>query len=199
MSSDEELFLDGGDTAMTQLVGRFERPLFRFLFQLTNDAQLAEDIFQECFLRLHRSRGAYRHGQPLKPYLYRIALNAFHDTRTKRGRPTVSLDDPAPLTSPPSPLSCEERGSDVSERTETKDQLRAALASLPENEREVVVLRVFEDLTFQEIARIQDIPVPTAKSRMLYALRRMRPALERYMSGANKSAGILPARNPNNE
>src|SRR5690349_17263954 len=79
---------------MTQLVGRYERPLFRFLFQLTNDTQLAEDIFQECFLRLHRSRNAYRAGQPLKPYLYRIALNALHDARAKRPT-TVSLDDPS--------------------------------------------------------------------------------------------------------
>src|SRR5579862_505111 len=108
---------------MTQLVGRYERPLFRFLFQLTNDAQLAEDIFQECFLRLHRSRASYRRDQPLKPYLYRIALNALHDARAKR-LPTISLDDPA-LPSPP--LLAGERAGGRGEGAETQAQLRAAL------------------------------------------------------------------------
>ena len=182
MKTDEELFLSGGDTAMTELVGRYERPLFRFLLHLTHDQQLAEDVFQESFLRLHRARASYRSDQPLKPYLYRIALNALRDQRSKR-RPSVSIDNDSKgsiALRAPGP-----RPEDASERSETQRQIRAALLGLPEAEREVVVLRVFEDLSFAEIACIADIPIPTAKSRMLYALRRMKPELERYLSGAS--------------
>ncbi len=185
MKTDEELFLSGGDTAMTELVGRYERPLFRFLLHLTNDAQLAEDVFQESFLRLHRSRSTYRSDQALKPYLYRIALNALRDQRSRQ-RPSVPLETAA-LQSQTNPAlrASGPRPDDAYETSETQRHIRAALVALPESEREVVVLRVFEDLSFPEIARIVDIPIPTAKSRMLYALRRMKPALERYLSGAS--------------
>ena len=184
MKTDEELFLSGGDTAMTELVGRYERPLFRFLLHLTHDPQLAEDVFQESFLRLHRARATYRPDQALKPYLYRIALNALRDQRSKR-RPSVSIDQTSDSKRSIALRSPGPRPEDESERSETQRQIRAALLGLPEAEREVVVLRVFEDLSFAEIARIADIPIPTAKSRMLYALRRMKPELERYLSGAS--------------
>lgn len=185
MKTDEELFISGGDTAMTELVGRYERPLFRFLLHLTNDPQLAEDVFQESFLRLHRARTSYRPDQTLKPYLYRIALNALRDQRLKQ-RPGVSIDTAASDSKASLALRAPgPRPEDAFEKSETQRQIRAALIALPEAEREVVVLRVFEDLSFPEIARIADIPIPTAKSRMLYALRRMKPALERYLSGAS--------------
>lgn len=185
---------------MTQLVGRFERPLFRFLLQLTGDAHLAEDLFQETFLRLHRARGSYDPAQPLKPYLYRIALNTVHDARARAAaRPaTVSLDqlpsrarqqaadDAGPPLQERITAAAPDPGEDC-QRAETRLQVRTALAALPDMEREVVVLRVFEGLTFPEIARVTDTPVATAKSRMLYALRRLRPVLEAYVSGGAAS------------
>jgi RNA polymerase sigma-70 factor (ECF subfamily) len=200
LSSDEELFLNGGDAAMTQLVGRFEYPLFRFLLHATGDAHAAEDLFQETFLRLHRARGSYNPGQPLKPYLYRIALSALADARTRNGRAmkSVSLDGPPPgsgsvgrasvpamrdsLAAPAS------EPHDDCQREETRMHVRAALQALPDMEREVVLLRIFEGLTFAEIAQITNAPVATAKSRMLYALRRLRPVLEAYLSG--KPSGL---------
>ena len=163
---------------MTQLVGRFERPLFRFLVRLTGDAHLAEDLFQETFLRLHRARNSYQPTQPLKPYLYRIALNAAHDARSK----CVPLAAGSLAASAPPPLeqisSSAPQPAEDCQLSETRTQVRAALAKLPEAEREVVLLRIFEELSFAEIAQITKVPVPTAKSRMLYALRRLRPALE---------------------
>jgi RNA polymerase sigma-70 factor, ECF subfamily len=203
LDSDAELFLNGGDAAMTQLVGRFEYPLFRFLLNVTGDAQAAEDLFQETFLRLHRARGSFNPGQPLKPYLYSIALNTVRDAKARNpGSRAVSLD--APPSTPSrgwegdggrgaAPLHENLRAAtpephEDCQQEETRTQVRAALDGLPDMEREVVLLRIFEGLTFAEIAQITGAPVATAKSRMLYALRRLRPVLEAYLSG--KPSGL---------
>ena len=71
--------------------------------------------------------------------------------------------------------------SDSSERAETKQRVQNALRELPDAEREVVVLRMFDDMSFSNIAEVTDVSVSTAKSRMRYALIRLRPALMRYV------------------
>jgi len=163
---------------MTTLVRRYEQPLFRFLLAWTRDTQASEDIFQETFLRLHRSRGSFRAGSPLKPYLYQIALNLARDARAKAlaRPPAFSLEDPPgarkePRETAPSPA-------EAAAAREAEARIRGALEGLPESERTVVALRVFEGLSFPEIAEATGVPIPTAKSRMIYALRRLRPALE---------------------
>ncbi len=177
-ATDEELFSKGNEAAMTVLVRRYEQPLFRFLFSRTRDAHLAEDIFQETFLRLHRSRGSFRAGSPLKPYLYQIALNLARDARARiRNRPpAASIEDPPtaqeePRAEAPSPA-------ETAAAREAGVRIRNAMEDLPDAERTVVDLRVFVGLSFPEIAEMTGAPIPTAKSRMLYALRRLRPALE---------------------
>ena len=183
---------------MTQLIGRYERPLYRFLLRISGDAHLAEDLFQETFLRLHRARADFRSGMPLKPYLYRIALNAFRDARSAQHRPNASLDAPTPGTAAEpanGPATLHDRvpsgtgePSAAAEQGELHAQVRRAVESLPQAEREVVLLRVFEGLSFSEIATVTGVPLPTAKSRMLYALRRLRPVLEKYLSGGGSNS-----------
>ena len=193
--SDERLFLNGGDAAMTQLVGRYERPLYRFLVNLVGDVHLAEDLFQETFLRLHRSRSNFQSGARLKPYLYRIALNAARDAHTKKRKSArkISLDGSSgpPGDSPGEtgeavkthlPDGEPEPGANV-EQAELRTRMQSAVKRLPESEREVVLLRVFDGLSFPEIAEVTGVPIPTAKSRMLYALRRLRPLMEGYIAG----------------
>ena len=158
---------------MTRLVGRYERPLYGFLLRLCGDRQAAEDLFQETFLRLHRSRGSFDGRRPLKPYLYRIALNAARDWKGREARrQTLPLRSGAPLPDPaPSPH-------EAAVAFERRRDVHASVAALPEHERLVVWLRVFQGLTFPEVAAAMETPVATAKSRMLYALRRLRPVLE---------------------
>jgi RNA polymerase sigma-70 factor (ECF subfamily) len=184
--TDEQLLRDGNDGAMAELVGRYERPLVHFLLRMVGERAAAEDLFQETFLRLHRGRFTFDARLPLRPYLYRIAVNAAREMLARnasRPRP-VSLDGPSggvsavdcPADEAGDPVALEEGG-------EMKERVRSAVAALPPAEREVVHLRVFEGLKFREIAQITGVPLATAKSRMLYALRRLRPALETYLQG----------------
>jgi RNA polymerase sigma-70 factor (ECF subfamily) len=186
LRTDEQLFMDGGDGAMAELVGRYERPLFHFLLRIVGEAGLAEDLFQETFLRLHRYRSAYEAGSPLKPYVFRIAVNAAREVLKRKGsRPKVaSLNG----DSNASPLREQLPGrspdpTEAGEGDEMKGKVRAAVAALPPDERQVVHLRVFEGLKFREIAEATGVPLATAKSRMLYAIRRLRPVLEAYIRG----------------
>lgn len=182
---------------MTRLVGRYERPLYRFLLHLLGDAHLAEDCFQETFLRLHRARERFDGAQRLKPYLYRIALNVARDMRRRHAAQPRAVplsngergDDRPNGPSIPAPPSGDPGVPQQHADRELRGQVRAAVAALPEAEREVVVLRLFEGLTFAQVAEVAGVPVPTAKSRMLYALRRLRPVMERYLSSGADLSG----------
>jgi len=169
--SDESLLEAGTESAMTRLVGRYERPLFAFLLKRCGDAQLAEDCFQETFLRAWRSRRSFRSGRRLAPWLYRIALNVARDALARRGRDRVlPLEgDPAPDPQPSPP--------EQAARADTLARVREGIAALPDAERIVVELRLYAGLTFSEIATAMETPVTTARSRMVYAIRRLRPLL----------------------
>jgi len=163
---------------MTRLVGRYERPLYAFLLKRCGDAQVAEDCFQETFLRAWRSRRGFRAGEQLAPWLYRIALNVARDALARRGRDrAVPLDgDPAP---DPGPTPAE-AAADHDART----RVRAGIAELPDAERTVVELRLYAGLSFPEIAEAMRTPVTTARSRMAYAIRRLRPLLAAALGDA---------------
>jgi RNA polymerase sigma-70 factor (ECF subfamily) len=171
---------------MAELVRRYETPLYRFILSMVGDAGLAEDLFQETFLRFHRYRGSYDSSHTFKPYLYKIASNLARETRSARGRAVrrVSLSDDStglPLaeqlpSSAPDPREAGETG-------ELQRNIRSALGTLPDAEREVVHLRMYEEMTFPQIALVTGVPVATAQSRMVYAIRRLRRALKVCVQG----------------
>ncbi len=169
--NDESLFHAGTESAMTCLVGRYERPLYAFLAKRCGDAQLAEDCFQETFLRAWRSRQRFERNRLLAPWLYRIAINVAREALSRRRRDRVrSLDgDPAP---DPGPGPVEQAS-----RDDAHAQVRHGIAALPEEERTVVELRLFGGLSFVEIAAAMRTPATTARSRMVYAIRKLRPLL----------------------
>jgi RNA polymerase sigma-70 factor (ECF subfamily) len=174
---DQELLLgwQQGDTiAFERLVARWQRRLGRFLYHMVGRRESVEDLCQEVFVRLFQTGGNFRRQETWPVWLYRVARNAAIDAGRRRAVRPVTQPGDSPLTEHP------DRAAPVDEdleRTETQRQVAAALARLPEPLRLVVVLRHYENLSFEEIGRMTSTPASTVKSRFSAALRELRGAL----------------------
>jgi RNA polymerase sigma-70 factor (ECF subfamily) len=181
----------GDGAAFTALVERWFGPLVGFFRRMGADASSAEDCAQEVFLKLFRTREAYEPRAKFTTYLFSIARNHWIDVY-RHGRsapPTVSSDRSTDGDEDEGPIkdrleasgAAPERGAGS---RETADALRAAVAALSDEHREVFALAQGEGMRYQEIALILRIPIGTVKSRMHTAMRCLRDALRR--------AGIEP-------
>jgi len=189
--SDEELMLrykDGDKAAFETLYGRYEKPLFDFIYRMIPNAAETESLFQETFLRLVRAKGKYRATAQFKTWLFQIAVNLCRDrSRGMKHRSHLSLNSPLTaqggccselqdLVSDPSPAV------DKSvEDGELQSAVKRALSSLPEDEQLVVVLREYQGMKYSEIAEVMDRPIGTLKSINHRAHERLRNALARYL------------------
>jgi RNA polymerase sigma-70 factor (ECF subfamily) len=178
LDSDERLMLrfQGGDVrAFEELVRRHRTPVFSFLLRLTGDRGRAEDLCQETFLRVVRASAAWERRAQFRTWLYSVARNqAVDEARRQAFRRAEPLDDPAR----PAPVSEEVPPDQRAEGALLRPKLEAALASLPEEQREVFLLREHAGLRFSEIAEVTGVPENTVKSRMRYALEALRARLE---------------------
>jgi RNA polymerase sigma-70 factor (ECF subfamily) len=170
------LRFQGGDVrAFEDLVRRHRNPVFSSLLRLVRERGRAEDLCQETFLRLVRAAEGWQPRAPFRTWLYAVARNlAFDDARRQAFRRTEPLDDPsraAAASDDPPP-------DRAAEAALVRPKLEAALASLPDAQREVFLLREHAGLKFQEIAEVTGVPENTVKSRMRYALEALREKLE---------------------
>jgi RNA polymerase sigma-70 factor (ECF subfamily) len=162
----------GDRNAFSELVCLHSRGVTRIVFRMCGDLQLAEDAAQETFLQAWQHLPSYRPGMPLRSWLYRIAVNAAIDMlrRNKRILPS-SLED-MPLQDPaPGPET-------VATREERIVFIQKAVLSLPETSRAVLLLREYEEMSYQEISDTLDIPLGTVMSRLNYARRLLKKMLE---------------------
>jgi RNA polymerase sigma-70 factor (ECF subfamily) len=151
MDSDEALMLryaGGDEAAFRELFARWAAPLLRLLRRHVGRDPDAQDLAQQTFLQLHRARRDFRAEMKLKPWIITIALNLARDHLRRRGRrPEASLDEgtiPEPAVAP----------AVGGEAEEAARRVRLALAELPREQREVIELHWFEQLSFPEIAGI---------------------------------------------
>jgi RNA polymerase sigma-70 factor (ECF subfamily) len=175
----------GHAPAFEALVARFLRPLVRFFHRMGADLALAEDCAQDVFLKLYRMRAGYEPRAKFSTFLFRVARNHWIDVwRHRAAGPTaVSADGPTgeddegtladrlPGAGEPPP--------DGAVSREVVEALRAAVAALPAEQREVLALTRAGTLRYEEVAAILEIPVGTVKSRMHAAVRSLREALRR--------------------
>lgn len=166
----------GDAAAFTQLYERHRLGLFRFLMGLCGDQAIAEEVFQETWMSLIRSESVQREAAVLfKTWLYQIARNRLIDHWRKQGKylqheevfdeqlHDQAIDEPDP-----------ERQLSLSQ---DQARIQAALADLPAEQREVFLLRAHSDLELHEIAELTRTPAETVKSRLRYALQKMRRLL----------------------
>jgi RNA polymerase sigma-70 factor (ECF subfamily) len=187
--SDEQLMLAfrGGDArAFEALVRRHRAPVFNFILRFTGHRARAEDVLQETWLKVVRSAREYEPKAKFTTWLYTIARNLCVDSARKESyRQTDSLDAPVGASGDdgdgralgemlPDGSGSPERGA---HNARVRPMLERALASLPEEQREVFILREYSGIAFKEIAQVTQTSENTVKSRMRYALEGLRKRL----------------------
>ncbi|PYQ48502.1 MAG: RNA polymerase subunit sigma-24 [Acidobacteria bacterium] len=180
--SDEELvaaFQAGDIAAFDALVGRWDRKIRGVIFRLVGNHEEARDVSQETFLKAYRALGTFKKEARFSSWLYQIAVNATRDRlRRRRRRTDLSLEDvdesaeSALRDASPSAL-------DLMESGDLSRLVAAAMAALPDEQREVVILKEYQGLTFPEIADALDVPLSTVKTRLYRGLGQLRVRLER--------------------
>ncbi|MDH3716061.1 MAG: RNA polymerase sigma factor [Gammaproteobacteria bacterium] len=161
--------LYGDKDAFPQLLGTYRRPVYNYLVRCGLDAASRDDLFQDIFLKIHAAAASYRPSQPLRAWVFTIAVNTVRNYwRASRNRFSVVDDGKLAERAAPGP------GTDgTAETAETLAWLSEAVAALPIAHREVLVLVAIEGLPQQEVAEILDMPLNSVKTN----LRRARLAL----------------------
>jgi RNA polymerase sigma-70 factor (ECF subfamily) len=188
---DEELmyrYAGGEVEAFEEILRRHEKAVFNFIARFLGDRTAAEDLVQEVFLRVIRTAPRYKKKAKFRTWLFTITRNLCIDrSRKLRRRPEVSLNrsvssDDENGTTFLDQMADENptNGAAGTIRAEFRARLQAALAELPDEQREVFTLREFGGMKFREIAEVTDVSENTVKSRMRYALQTLRGHLEEY-------------------
>jgi RNA polymerase sigma-70 factor (ECF subfamily) len=164
---DEDVMLqvrDGEVHMLGVLFDRYQAPLFNFYSKMTQDRTVSEDLVQEVFLRILRYRQTYRPGTTFRTWMYQIARNTRID-QVRKVRPE------SPLTSEPLATT---HAADSAERQQEAQLLQHALMQLPEDKREILILSRFQELKYEEIARLLGCEPGAVKVRVHRALQQLR-------------------------
>jgi RNA polymerase sigma-70 factor (ECF subfamily) len=173
------------EAAYEELLSRFERPVYNLVFRLLKDTDDACDVVQEVFLKVFRRIDLFRGDSTLRTWIYRIAVNEAHNhgrwhLRHRGHEIELGADEDSRAYCDNLPSDGDSPYDYVLDR-ERCELIEAALARLSPGFREVVVLRDMEDLSYEEIAGILDIPLGTVKSRILRGREAMRKELEKQL------------------
>ena len=167
--------LQAGDLeALGTLYERHKTRVYRTALAITHDPSAAEDILQDCFLRINKYAHRIDTTLPLEPWLYRVTVNLAYSWETRRKRWQTPLDGVLDHLTSPKRLSPEWQA----EMSEIHKRVSEAIISLSFNQRIVVVLYYLNSLTLKEISFILDCPVGTVKSRLHYGRENLSRELE---------------------
>ena len=175
----------GDRTAFAQLVRRHKTALYNFAYRQLRETAKAEDVVQEAFVRVVQSAAEFKHEARFTTWIYTITRNLCIDQMRKSAlRKHASLDQPRGEAEGPTlgDVTADPRASVEREAagTELKERIARAVNLLPDDQREVFLMRELASLPFKEIAEITGVPENTVKSRMRYALERLQTALSDY-------------------
>ncbi|CAN5334058.1 sigma-70 family RNA polymerase sigma factor [soil metagenome] len=175
-----ELAVREDPNAFGEIVRRWDRKIFALCFGMLGREDDARDAAQETFIAAYRNLAGFRGDAKVSSWLHRIAVNQCLTTkRRQRSRAEDLIDDEngeedrvfvaSPLNSPARRI----------EKTERMKLVRQAVTTLPSDLRQVIVMKEFEEMTFQEISETLELPLSTVKSRLYTALKQLRMKLER--------------------
>jgi len=173
-TTDEQLmqWYRGGDAdAFDRLYARYRGPLYRYVLRQCGGCAEADELFQDVWLRVVRARGQWKASQPFRPWLYRIAHNRVVDHWRASGSPFESTEESEPHDA--SPLQ-----EVLAHLRDCVARLKALLVYLPDEQRDAFLLKEEGGLTLAQIAEVTGSERETVKSRLRYALKRLRDGLE---------------------
>ena len=174
-------YREGDSGAFEALLGRYRGPIFNFLLRSVRDRGRAEELYQDVWMKVIERCDEFRGDAKFSTWLYTIARNLSIDHQRKmKFRGHASLD----ASEPRSGQAIGERVSNFGPSTEqlaiggvVRERIARAVEALPEEQREVFLLRQLQGLAFREISEVVGVPANTVKSRMRYALERLRHTL----------------------
>ncbi len=173
------LYLEGNERAFEELLGRYKEKIFTSIYLFVKDTAKAEDIFQEVFIKIIKTlrEGKYNHEGKFGPWAMRISYNLCVDyfrrgKRHSKVQATDTFDIFDVLSS--DELNVEQQMM----RSQTHNKVRELVDMLPPEQREVVILRHYADMSFKEIAAMTRVSINTALGRMRYALINIRKMVE---------------------
>ena len=163
--------------AFETLYSRHRGALYRYLTRQARDGEVANDLFQEVWSRVIVNRARYEPRAKFRTFLFTLAHNCFidHCRRTKARPSGVGIEDADAADMLPAPE--ESQPDSTLAREEATSRYRAALATLPAEQRDVYLLHEESDLSLEEIARVTGVGAETAKSRLRYAVNKLKAAL----------------------
>lgn len=180
--SDQNLvkqYIQGNEACLEMLIKRHKERIYTTIYLIVYDRYIAEDLFQETFIKVIRTlkNGKYNEEGKFLPWVLRIGRNLAIDyfRKTKR-MPTITGSDGDDIFR--TIMIAEENKEEKMIRSEQDQKVREMIKRLPEEQREVLILRHFGDLSFKEIAKITNVSINTALGRMRYALNNMRKMAE---------------------
>ena len=175
----------GDEAGYNYLVGKYHRQIIHFLFRMVRNEAVAEELAQEVFLRVYRSRDSYRAEAKFSTWLYRIAtnlaVNHARDTKYERTAQTVNLDEPdAESGTTPEVaddnLNVEQRML----REERMAAIRAQVAALPERQRMAVLMHKYQEMDYRQIGEVLKLSESATKSLLFRAYQTLRESLKAY-------------------
>ena len=187
--SDAEMMLRvkaGDDAAFDYLVEKYRRPIIGFMYRMAHNAAAAEDLAQEVFLRVYRSRGSYEPSAKFSTWLYRIAtnlgVNFARDTRHERPENVMNLDEPDSETGQAPDLA--DKSPNVEEEIVRRERLAAIrnkVEALPERQRMAVLMHKYQQMDYRQIAEVLKLSESATKSLLFRAYETLRQELREFV------------------
>ncbi|WP_432410314.1 RNA polymerase sigma factor [Rasiella sp. SM2506] len=174
-------YMQGNESALGDLITRHKQRIYSFIYSKVFDRDVAEDIFQDTFIKVIRTlkRGAYNEEGKFLPWVMRIAHNLVIDHFRKGNRmPKFENNDDFNIFSVLSDgsLNAEKRLI----KCQVEDDVRRLIQELPEDQKEVLIMRMYKDMSFKEISEQTGVSINTALGRMRYALINLRKVIDKH-------------------
>jgi len=174
-------YIEGDEFSLEILIKRHKQRVYSFIYSKVYDRDIAEDVFQDTFIKVIRTlkRGKYNEEGKFLPWVMRIAHNLVIDHFRKNNRmPKFDNTGEFSIFSVLSDTSLNAEKALIKDQVET--DVRRLIEELPDDQKEVLMMRMYQDMSFKEISELTGVSINTALGRMRYALINMRKVIEKH-------------------